>query len=258
MHRMYIDETGNADLEASANPVHRFLSLTGVIADIGVMRREAHPEVQRIKSEILELDPDKRIPLHRSELIKKVYPFLALRDPDKEVAFNTAILKLISDLDCKVITAVIDKQRHLEMYGNWARDPYHYCLRILFERYCFILNQRKAKGDMMSEARGKREDERLATAYAQLYECPAPVHREVVDRCLTSKHLKIEKKSENIVGLQIADLIAHPSAMLARAWFNDEPKPQGFGWEIVQTLRRGKKYHRHWGRIKGAGIKWLP
>jgi hypothetical protein len=234
------------------------LSLTGIIVDLELIRTMAIPEVQRIKTEILQLDPDKRIPLHRSELVNKKYPFLALRDPKKEAAFNAAILKLLFELDYVVVTAVIDKQRHLEMYGQWARDPYHYCLQILFERYCLILNRRRAKGDLMSEARGKREDERLASAYGQLYEYPTPIHRDVVNRCLTSKRLKIEKKSENVTGLQIADLIAHPSAMLARTWFNGEPKPSGFGWEIVQTLRRGKKYHRHWGRIKGAGLKWLP
>ena len=258
MYRMYVDETGNADLGASDNPDHRFLSLTGIIVDLDVMRTLAIPEVHRIKCEILELDPDKRIPLHRSEIINKKYPFLALRDPAKEAAFNAAILKLFEDLDFVVITVVIDKKRHLELYKKWARDPYHYCLRILFERYCLFLNDRRAKGDMMSEARGKREDERLAAAYSELYEYPSPIRREVVDKCLTSRRLKIERKSENIVGLQIADLIAHPSAMLARSWFNGEPKPAGFGWEIVRALRRGKKYHRHWGRIKGAGMKWLP
>jgi hypothetical protein len=258
MYRMYIDETGNADLEASADPVHRFLSLTGVIVDLEQINKVAIPEIQKIKAEILELDPDKNTPLHRKELMNKKYPFLALNDPAKELAFNTAILKLLTDLEYNVVTVVIDKQAHLDRYHKWAVDPYHYCLRILFERYCYILKDKKARGDLMSEARGKREDQRLALAYTQLHAHPTPVHRDVVDSCLTSKRLKIERKERNVVGLQIADLIAHPSAMLARTWFNNEPKPSGFGWEIVQTLRRGKKYHRHWGRIKGAGLKWLP
>jgi len=32
-YTMYIDEVGNSDLASSENPLHRFLSLTGVIVD---------------------------------------------------------------------------------------------------------------------------------------------------------------------------------------------------------------------------------
>src|SRR5687767_8669511 len=98
MYRLYVDETGNADLEASADPTHRFLSLTGIAIDLDNVRKHAIPELERIKTEILGLDADERIPLHRRELIEKVYPFHALRNPEKEAAFNQAILKLLSDL----------------------------------------------------------------------------------------------------------------------------------------------------------------
>src|SRR5437016_5157416 len=32
--RMYVDEVGNADLKASSDPNHRYLSLTGVVIDL--------------------------------------------------------------------------------------------------------------------------------------------------------------------------------------------------------------------------------
>lgn len=34
-YRIYIDEVGNSDLESSDDPNHRFLSLTGVILELG-------------------------------------------------------------------------------------------------------------------------------------------------------------------------------------------------------------------------------
>ena len=34
-YRIYIDEVGNPDLESSENPNHQFLSLTGVIIELG-------------------------------------------------------------------------------------------------------------------------------------------------------------------------------------------------------------------------------
>jgi hypothetical protein len=257
MYRMYVDETGNADLEASTNPVHRFLSLTGIIVEIPHMRQVAIPEVQRIKAEILQLDPDEVIPLHRKELMQKVYPFHALRKPEKETAFNEAILKLLRDLRYIVVSVVIDKQAHLAKYHTWAYDPYHYCLKVLFERYCMMLHKVKGRGDVMSESRGKKEDERLATAYQDLYNNPGHIYPKVLER-LTSKSLKIRKKSQNIIGLQIADLIAHPSAMYLRSVYNKEPQLADFGGQIVKILCDSKYRRSWWGGIKGYGIKWLP
>jgi len=257
MYRMYVDETGNADLAASANPVHRFLSLTGIIISIPHLRQVAIPEIQRIKAEILELDPDEVHPLHRKEIMERKYPFHKLRIPEKQAAFDAAILKLLSDLKYQVVTAVIDKHAHLAKYGTWAFDPYHYCLQVLFERYCMTLHGLGARGDVMSEARGKREDERLASAYDELYKNPGHIRADVIAR-LTSKKLKIFKKAQNVVGLQLADLIAHPSAMYLRSVYNKEPQEAAFGGQIVKILV-DKKYRRHWFHgIKGYGIKWLP
>ena len=37
MLRMYVDEVGNADLNASQDPNHRYLSLTGVVFELDYM-----------------------------------------------------------------------------------------------------------------------------------------------------------------------------------------------------------------------------
>jgi hypothetical protein len=42
MYRLYIDDTGNADLKASqTDPNHRFLSLTGIIISLDYTREVA-------------------------------------------------------------------------------------------------------------------------------------------------------------------------------------------------------------------------
>ena len=33
-YRMYVDETGNSDLNSSDNPLHRYLGLTGIITEL--------------------------------------------------------------------------------------------------------------------------------------------------------------------------------------------------------------------------------
>ena len=41
--RMYIDEVGNPDLNSSDSPLHRFLSLTGVIVELEYVREVIFP-----------------------------------------------------------------------------------------------------------------------------------------------------------------------------------------------------------------------
>lgn len=48
-YRIYIDETGNADLDSSDNPNHRFLSLTGVILDVEYIDHTVHLEMEELK-----------------------------------------------------------------------------------------------------------------------------------------------------------------------------------------------------------------
>ena len=49
-YRIYIDEVGNPDLESSENPNHQFLSLTGVIIELGYAASVVHPQMEEINS----------------------------------------------------------------------------------------------------------------------------------------------------------------------------------------------------------------
>ena len=66
----------------------------------------------------------------------------------------------------------------------------------------------------------------------------------------TSKQLKVKPKSNNISGLQLADLIAHPSRneILKENDLLDRPLAP-FGSKVVEILER--KYYQHGGRIFG-------
>jgi hypothetical protein len=64
----------------------------------------------------------------------------------------------------------------------------------------------------MAESRGGKEDRRLKAAYERLWEQGTDfVPPDQFQRALTSKQLKMKTKANNIAGLQLADLIAHPS-----------------------------------------------
>ena len=116
---MYVDEVGNPDLRSSADPNHRYLSLTGVIFELGYVDSVLHPAIEALKRKYFVTHADDPIVFHRKELVNRKEPFEALRDPSTESAFNQDLLKLVEDLDFVVITAVIDKLEHQHRYTTW-------------------------------------------------------------------------------------------------------------------------------------------
>jgi len=258
-YRLYVDEVGNSDMGASHDPNHRYLSLTGVIIELDHVRDVVFPEIEALKGRFFDSHPDEPLILHRKELVNERFPFHSLRDPAVEASFNSELLKLLQELHYVVITVVIDKLEHNQHYQVWRFDPYHYSLSVVLERYVLWLKRNDYRGDVMAESRGGKEDRRLKASFSTLYnrgtEFIAP---SVFAIRLTSSKLKVKPKSNNIAGLQLADLIAHPSYKATLAKHNQQDLPDNFGGRIAKILR-GSKYNRSpEGKIEGLGQKWLP
>ena len=168
-YRMYIDEVGNSDLGASDNPNHRYLSLTGVIFDLIYVQEVVFPEVENLKKRYFNSHPDEPVILHRKEIVNKRPPFDNLLDPTVEEAFNADILSLLANLEYTVISVLIDKLEHKNRYQTWRYDPYHYCLKILIERYILWLQKQVSVGDVLAESRGGKEDRRLKDSFERVY-----------------------------------------------------------------------------------------
>jgi hypothetical protein len=257
--RLYIDEVGNSDLGASQDPNHRYLSLTGVIMELTYVNDVVHPRIEELKQRFFHAHVDEPLILHRKELVNRRPPFEALRDPEVEGRFNQELLTLLSELDYTVITAVIDKLEHRQHYQTWRYDPYHYCLHVLMERYVWWLRRRGATGDVMAESRGTKEDKRLKDSFERVCrEGTEYVLPEQINGILTSRQLKVKPKAANISGLQLADLIAHPSFKAALAMQTGGRLPENFGGRIAQVLVDLKYDRKRDGTILGWGIKWLP
>jgi hypothetical protein len=84
------------------------------------------------------------------------------------------------------------------------------------------------------------------------------VKGEVFQQHLTSKELKLKNKADNIAGLQLADLIAHPSFKATLLRQKGEPLPDNFGGRVAAILEGGKYRCSPAGKIDGWGRKWLP
>ncbi len=111
----------------------------------------------------------------------------------------------------------------------------------------------------MAESRGGREDRRLKDSFERVYSSGSDfIKPEVFAAHLTSRQLKVKPKSNNIAGLQLADLIAHPSFRATLARKDGQPLPGNFGGRIGEILEAGKYNRSPRGDIDGWGRKWLP
>ena len=250
-YRIYIDETGNPDLKASKIPLHRFLSLTGVVVSLDHAREFLHPRMEELKSHFFDSHPDEPVILHRTEMVKTRGAFITLKDPEKRELIDEELLSLLRECEYAVITVCIDKQKHLETYQDWKYDPYHYCLEVMMERYLFYLEGLDAIGDVMAESRGGKEDRRLKKVFTDLHETGADyVKPERIQKRFTSRQLKVKPKGANVAGLQLADLLAHPSR---RDVLVDnghaEGKTPAFAEKVIKVLQG--KYYRNGSRFFG-------
>jgi len=249
--RIYIDEVGNPDLESSDDPNHRFLSLTGVILELGHVESVVHPQMAELKAKYFPYHPDEPVVFHRTEMLNALPPFQALKDPAVRVRFDEDLLNLMTAWQYTVISVCLDKKKHKETYTTWRYDPYHYCLAVLLERFVFFLNRAKSHGDAMAESRGGKEDMRLKAAFLRLWEQGTDyIGPEQFQNALTSRQLKVKQKANNISGLQLADLLAHPSRdEILHEQGLREKAIAPFAQRVIEILRQ--KYDQREGRIFG-------
>ncbi len=261
LYRMYVDEVGNHDMTHADDPNQRFLSLTGVLLESEYTLRVVQPEMDQLKRDLFQRDPDEPVIFHRKELVNKRPPFHSLRNPEIEQEFNTALLMALARWEYRVITVVLDKKAHRDQYQVWHYHPYHYCLAVLMERFVLFLHYSGHRGDVMVERRGGKEDRKLKNSYSRLYEGGTDnIPPERWQERLTSRELKVKPKSANITGLQLADLIAHPSrreVLIEHQLIVDDRHTLG---DQICAILRQSKYHRNrrTGRIEGYGKKLLP
>jgi hypothetical protein len=253
-YRIYVDEVGNPDLGSSDSPNHRFLSLTGVAFGLEYVGEVLHPQVEALKREFFGSHPDEPVILHRKELVNARPPFEALRDRATRAAFDERLLALMNAWEYTVVSVCLDKKKHRETYATWRYDPYHYCLAVLLERFVFLLDQTDARGDAMAESRGGREDRRLKASFARLLERGTDyVAPERFTHRLTSRQLKVKPKAANIAGLQVADLLAHPSRNEIILENQSAAVRLGpFAEKVVRILQ--DKYYQQGGRIYGKKL----
>lgn len=261
LYRLYIDEVGNHDMKDTISKGERFLTLFGVIASYEEMVNTIIPEMRRIKFDHFNQDQDEPIIFHRKEIVTFKGDFACLGDKDKRISFGNRMLEAYDDWNYLCVVVTIDKANHSKLYGRMRFPPYHYCLEVLLERYVLFMYYRNFRGDVMAESRNKTLDKKLKKTFRRLYENgTSHVKTSNIQKCLTSKNIKLKKKKANIAGLQLADMLAHPSYYdLCETYGIIKEQKSEYGSKVSSILRE-KKYYRNNASNEyiGYGMKLLP
>ena len=76
---------------------------------------------------------------------------------------------MIEKAPYRAITVQIDEKEHLDTYGVWHFDPYHYCLRCMVERFVLYARRHLARGLVVIDPRYKRSDKKLKASFERIY-----------------------------------------------------------------------------------------
>lgn len=84
------------------------------------------------------------------------------------------------------------------------------------------------------------------------------ISAENIQKRLTSKEIKIKPKSDDISGLQMADLLAKSSFDHCRCLYAGGTKQAGFSAKVSALLEEQKYYRSASGNPHGYGRVWRP
>lgn len=239
---LFIDECGDQNLE-NFNPNFPVFTLCGVL----VSRDNLRKLEDSFNSLKMEFWGRKDVIIHSREIRRCKNDFLNLLDPAVKAKFYERVNSILSQKDVYVIVAcTILKEPFIRIFSN-MEDVYGLSLSYLIERSIFCIDDicENASIDIIFEKRGKIEDKTLTKFYNGL--------RVTGTKWIDAERLQnrisgftSRAKKENVIGLQIADLIAYPIARKVL-----DPQASNPAFEVIKH----NIYSSHGAKL---GFKIIP
>lgn len=203
---LFLDECGDQNL-ANFDPSFPIFTLCGIIL--------SDEQLQVLSSQINELKRmfwgERKIILHSRDIRKCQNGFEILFNLKTKQDFYEHINKILGQDIYTIICCAILKEPYIRQYGK-LNDVYGQSLSFIMERTVFYLdglNNPEIELTTIIEKRGKREDATLLAYYNSLYDRGTYwVNAERIKSYFKSFQMKA--KNEDVIGLQVADLVAYP------------------------------------------------
>ncbi len=203
---LFLDECGDQNL-TSFDPSFPIFTLCGII----VSQEQLDIITEKINALKKEFWGDKKVILHSRDIRKCQNGFEIFFDLDVKRRFYEQINEILKEKMYVIVCCSILKEPYIRQYGR-LNDVYGQSLSYIMERTVFYLDNFSNNSIHLTtivECRGKKEDKALLDYY-----------NKVSDRgtyWVTSARIKnyfkefeMRRKSDNLIGLQIADLVAYP------------------------------------------------
>lgn len=251
MFLLFLDESGDHNLNPKkVDPSYPVFVLSGCIFREDYYESRFALEFNKLKRGFFGTD---EIILHTLEMTRPhksaTKAFMKLVDKDFRIKFYTALNNLIAKSEFTIVSCVIKKVKHLEMYGLSAMDPYLLSFDNLLNRLIFEIPPGQ-KGQILAERRNDILDNQLELAWLNTkingteFAQPSEVKRKV-------KGLDLIEKQMNVPGLQLADLVASPIGRKVLG------KKRRLGHEVDFEVLRNK-FRQKDGKVLGYGLSILP
>ncbi len=243
MKILFLDESGDHNLSV-IDPQYPLFVLGGIIVDKDYAEGELADVVRDFKIRLFGSDD---IILHTADITRNRNGFERMKEPEFRDNFYKELNDLMRTLNYMVVACVIKKDDHLSRYGLAAVDPYLLSLDILVERFCMEIGDVTDGGVIVAEKRGSVLDSELELAWLNLkIQGTRYIQASQIDNRISA--LNLRRKTENIAGLQLADLVVSP---IGRFVLGKEMKKD---FKIIES-----KFRKNWkGDYEGRGVVILP
>lgn len=248
-YMIFIDESGDHSL-VSIDAQYPIFVLTLCIIEKSVYAKQIIPAFTELKMEFFGHD---LAVLHGHEIRKPRGDFSILLNPVTREKFLGRLNDLIAWTPMTVIGIVI---RKAELKNRYAvpQSPYDLALRFGLERAFSFLWSKKQKDRLVpiiAESRGRKEDADLELQFRRITQNVHDWQVPLFNLAITdiSFELRFAGKQANSIGMQLADLAAHPIGRKVL-----KPDQPNRAYELLE----GKLLRNDKGQVSGWGLKVFP
>lgn len=243
MKVLFLDESGDHNLSV-IDPQYPMFVLGGVIMEVDYAKGPLTDALNDFKRRMLGRTD---LVLHTADIVRNRNGFERMKDAGFRAEFLDGLNDLMRRAEYRVVACAIHKSAHLSRYGLAAVDPYMLSLDILVERFCLDVGNVTRGGIIVAEKRDPVLDRGLDLAWLNLKITGTRyVQAHDIDNRIGG--LLLRAKTDNIAGLQLADLVVSPIGRKVLG------KPVKEDWRIVE----GKFRRSRDGRVDGYGLIQLP
>ena len=219
--------------ESKPNTNFRNFTLGGVVIEKNVYENIIKPETLKIKRECFGNDD---VILHEIDIRKKQGEYISVTKQQQE-KFFAKLENLFASSEVIVLAVSINIDELDMLYGeNDRNDIYYIALQLLMENYTHFLIANDGTGELYLESTDAVNNSKLQNLFHMLKATGTLfVKKEVLQNRLGA--ISFPPKSDNIIGLQLADFIPN---VLARKALGKNQKPFSIYKGIENKLYDGK------------------